>query len=215
MKTRRDTLKTRRDTFKIFAGTIAATITGIENTLHAKPYVVKPILQDILQTQTMEGPVGLTFLLRYWEGKSSTDPLTIVMDKYAVKAQFIRDFNKFDRDQFRKILKKVATKQSHEYRSLISMSNRVAVYSCRGCANIFVVHPEDNEYVESFFKEMNLNFKVLTHPDVPKNYALAVYKGAEMFDGAGVFCPKRGSENSRAGIWTPNLDKYMMLSRFK
>jgi hypothetical protein len=211
-------MKKRRNIFKIVAGTVAASITGIGNTVHAKPYIVQPILQDILQTQPMAGPVGLSFLLRYQEGKSSTDPLTLGMNKYAVEAQFIRDFNKFDRDQFRKILKKVATKQSHEYRSLISMANRVAVHSRRGCANIFVVHPEDKEYVESFFKKMDVNtlaYNLLTHPDVPKNYALAVYKGAEFWDGAGVLCPMKGSEKSRVGVHTSNLDKYMFLGRYK
>lgn len=200
-------MKTRRNIFKIIAGTIASL--GAGSAIHAKQYVAQPILQDILQTQTIDGPVGLSILLRFTENIPT-------FEKVNIETKGIKNFIEFDRTEFRKILKKAANKRSHEYTPLITMYNRVAIYSHRGAANIFVIHPEDQKYVEQHLKEMHIyGIKILMHPDVPKDYALAVYKGLDMWDGAGVFCPMKGYENSRAGVWTHDLDKYMYLGRYK
>lgn len=208
-------MKTRRDIFKIVAGTAAAA-TGSGHVSCAKASTVQPILQDILQTQTMSGPVGLSFLLRSKHGKSLDEPWSYVIDKHAVEAQYIKNFNEFDRAEFRKILKKVANKRSHEYTSLKTMSNRVAIYSRRGAANIFVIHPEDQKYVERHLKQMHIyGIKVLVHPDVPKDYALAVYKGQEVWDGAGVFCPVKEQEKTHASVYVHDVDKFMYLGRYK
>lgn len=207
-------MKTRRDIFKILAAGVAAT-TGIGNTGYVKAHTVQPILQDILQTQTLSGPVGLSFLLRYKDDPQSPDVKTISLEKGAIEVKGIKNFNEFDRAEFRKILKKVATEQSHKPTSLRAMANRVALSNCRGFANIFVCNPSDQKYVEDHIAQWNISgVKVITHPDVPKNYALAVYKGSEVFDGAGVFCPMKDAEKSRVGIWTPDLEKYMFLGRF-
>lgn len=213
-------MKTRRNIFKIATSAIVAATTGIGNAGHVKTHTVQPILQDILQTQTLPGPVGLSFLLRYKDDPQSTNPLTFGIEKKAIETQRIEDFNKFDRAEFRKILNKVATKQSHELTSLWVMNLKVCIGSRRGFANIFVCNPSDQKYVEDFIAQWDGQWnaspiKVIPHPDVPKNYALAVYKGKGMYDGAGVFCPMKGAEKSRAGVWTYNLNKYMILGRIK
>lgn len=207
-------MKTRRNIFKIATSAIVAAITGIGNEGYAEAHSVQPILQDILQTQTLPGPVGLSFLLR-----NKNDPQsTVGIEKKAIETQHIEDFNKFDRAEFRKILNKVATKQSHELTCLWIMSLKVCSESRRGFANIFVCNPSDQKYVEDYNTQhlpLNKYNQIIAHPDVPKNYALAVYKGEGIYDGAGVFCPVKDAEKSRAGVWTPDLDKYMILGRIK
>jgi hypothetical protein len=211
-------MKTRRNTFKIATAAIVAATTGIGNAGYVKTHTVQPILQDILQTQTLPGPVGLSFLLRYKDDPQPTNPVTIKFEKKAIETQCIEDFIKFDRAEFRKILNKVATKQSHELTCLWIMSLKVCSESRRGFANIFVCNPSDQKYVEDYNAQhlpFNKYNQIIVHPDVPKNYALAVYKGEGMYDGAGVFCPVKDAEKSRAGVWTPDLDKYMILGRIK
>jgi hypothetical protein len=206
-------MKTRRNIIKAAAGAITATVIGIPSGLHARSQSVQPILQNILQTQTFPGPVGLSFLLRY---KDTTDGLTLSIEKGTIETIGVRDFNEFDRKEFRKILQTVANKESHRIRPLVSMSNMVAVRSRRGCGNIFVCNPSDQKHVENLLKQTKATgITILSHPDVPRDYALAVYKGANFWDGAGALCNMQGAEKNRVGIWTPDLDKFMYLGRFK
>jgi hypothetical protein len=208
-------MKTRRNIIKAAAGAITATAVGIPSVLHTKPQLVQPILQNILQTQTFPGPVGLSFLLRY-KNMLPGPGLTLSIEKGTIETIDVRDFNEFDRKEFRRILQTVANKESHKIRSLITMSNMVAVRSRRGRANIFVCNPSDQKYVENLFKQTKVpGIIIISHPDVPRDYALAVYKGAEYWDGAGALCNMQGNEKGRIGIWTPDLDKFMYLGRFK
>ena len=206
-------MQTRRNIIKFTAGAITATVIGIPCGLHASTQSVQPILQNILQTQTFPGPVGLSFLLRY---KDTSDGLVLSIERDAIEPIGVRDFNEFDRKEFRKILQTVANKESHKIRPLVSISNMVAIRSRRGCGNIFVCNPSDQKYIENLFKQIKVSgITILSHPDVPRDYALSVYKGAQCWDGAGVLCNVKGSEKTRIGIWTPNLDKFMYLGRFK
>lgn len=205
---------TRRNIFKVGAGAIAATMIGTPSVLHSKTFSAQPILQNILQTQTFSSPVGLSFLLRYKDGAFPGDPLTMLMEKATIETVWVKDFDLFDRKEFRKILQTVANKKSHELTSLNALSNRVAVTSRRGCANIFVCHPIDQKYVKDYFKNASY-ITVFAHPDVPRNYALAVYKGSNDWDGAGAFCPMEGKEKTHIGIYTPNVEQFMLLGRFK
>jgi hypothetical protein len=207
-------MKTRRNIIKAATGAITATVIGVPCGLHARSQSVQPILQNILQTQTFPNPVGLSFLLRYKDGAFPGDPLMLCIEKSVIETIGVRDFNEFDRKEFRKILQTVANTKSHELTSLNILSNRVAVYSRRGCANIFVCHPTDQKYVKDYFKNAS-HITVFTHPDVPRNYALAVYKGLNDWDSAGAFCHMEGKEKTRIGIWTPDVDKFMLLGRFK
>ena len=207
-------MQTRRNIIKTAVGAITATVIGVPAGLHARSQSVQPILQNILQTQTFPGPVGLSFLLRY---KDTTDGLVLSVEKGTIETIGVRDFNEFDRKEFRRILQTLANKESHKIRSLVSISNRVAIRSRRGCANVFVCNPSDQKYVEDLFNQIKVRWidNLFVHPDVPRDYALAVYKGAEYWDGAGALCNMQGNEKGRIGIWTPDLDKFMYLGRFK
>jgi hypothetical protein len=95
-----------------------------------------------------------SFLLRYSDEALPSASSTLFIEKGTIETIEVKDFDSFDRKEFRNILQKIANKKSHELKSLNVMANMVAITSRRGCANIFICHPSDQKYVKNYQKAL-------------------------------------------------------------
>ncbi len=165
-------------------------------------------------------------LLSEFFGNLSTKSMCLGLHEHSVNLKPNEDVESFDRKHFREIVR-LSSKTHVSGHSVTAQSffswvgghsNRLAVLNRRGPGNTIVINPADKLFVElldTLTEQDKRRFDVLKHDDVPRGHVLLMYKGANKYDGAGVYATYTHIDGfSLCDIVLDNVDCYATLLDF-